>query len=371
MPSSDWDDPARTPGRLIVSVRTRPSAVLAALFTRDSDFAQSVRALLLTVIAGLFVLVELVSVIIGIRLTRTMTGAVHHLYEGTERVMEGDFSHRIQVKGDDQLAQLSRSFNRMTENVEHLLTVSKEKERLQSELEIAREVQLRLYPVKPPESQSLRIRAVCHPARLVSGDYFDYEALSPSRVAVALGDVAGKGISAALLMASLQSSLRTQLQESRDTVSTAALVARINAHLHANTAPEKYATFCFGVFDEASSVFTYTNAGHLPPILVRDGRLERLEVSGTVVGLFPFAKYEESRVELRGGDLLVFFTDGVSGPENAYGEMFGEARLGELIARHAMRSEEEIIEAVHQAILQWTGGGELQDDLTLLLMRRV
>ena len=116
------------------------------------------------------------------------------------------------MTGKDQLAELSRSFNQMTENLERLLVVAKEKERLQSEIEIAREVQGQLYPRTVPKTKSLRLSAICQPARMVSGDYYDYECIRDTQVALAIGDVAGKGISAALLMATLQSSLRTQLQ---------------------------------------------------------------------------------------------------------------------------------------------------------------
>ncbi len=371
IPTADWNRPQGSAGRLIINVRSRPSALIAAVFTRESDFAQGVLTIGLLIVAGLFVLVELVSVVIGIRLTRTITGAVHRLYDGTQRVAEGDFSHRIKVTGSDQLAELSRSFNRMTEQVEHLLVVSKEKERLQSELEIAREVQARLFPRRAPESRTLRIRGVCNPARLVSGDYFDYEALRDSRIALALGDVAGKGISAALLMASLQSSLRAQLQDPEAAVSPSKVVSRINVQLHASTAPEKFATFCFGVFDETQGKLAYTNAGHLPPMLIRGQKVQRLEVSGTVVGAFPFAKYEESCVQLESGDLLAFFTDGISEPENVYGEMFGEDRLAEMLVQNAHRSEEEIISTVLDSVQMWSGSGELQDDMTLLLVRRL
>jgi sigma-B regulation protein RsbU (phosphoserine phosphatase) len=179
--------------------------------------------------------------------------------------------------------------------------------------------------------------------------------------------VAGKGISAALLMASLQSSLRTQLADAA--VSTSQMVGRVNQQLHASTAPEKFATFCAGVFNEASGVFTYTNAGHLPPLLVRQGSAERLDVNGMVVGAFPMAKYTESHVELHTGDLLVFFTDGISEPENAYGEMFGEDRLAELICRHAHLSEAQILDAIWNSVGEWSGDGELADDMTLLLAR--
>jgi sigma-B regulation protein RsbU (phosphoserine phosphatase) len=154
-------------------------------------------------------------------------------------------------------------------------------------------------------------------------------------------------------------------------VSTSQLVSRLNNQLHSYTSPEKYATFLLGVYDEPSGSFTYTNAGHLPPILVRDGAGTRLDVNGTVVGAFPFSVYGESRVDLRSGDLLVCFTDGITEPENEYGEMFGEDRLVDLVVRNAHRSETEIVDIVLESVHQWTASEELQDDMTLLLARRL
>ncbi len=367
IPASDWEHPGQRSTPLIVAVRTRPTALVAAMYDPDADQVQAVLLVILGLLASLFVIVELVALVIGVRLTRSMTGAVHRLYQGTQKAIEGDFSHRIKVQGRDQLAELSHSFNRMTESIEHLLTVSKEKERLQSEMDIASEVQNRLYPHVALTTTHLRVTGVCHPARVVSGDYFDYQSLPGGRVLLAIGDVAGKGISAALLMASLQSSLRTQLADA--VVSTSQMVGRVNQQLHASTAPEKFATFCAGVFDEASGMFTYTNAGHLPPLLVRQGSAERLDVNGMVVGAFPMAKYTESQLVLHPRDLLVFFTDGISEPENAYGEMFGEDRLAELVCRHAHQSEDQILDAIWKSVQEWSGDGELADDMTLLLAR--
>jgi sigma-B regulation protein RsbU (phosphoserine phosphatase) len=116
---------------------------------------------------------------------------------------------------------------------------------------------------------------------------------------------------------------------------------------------------------------TYTNAGHLPPVLVRQGAVSRLDVNGTLVGAFPFSRYEESTLQLEPGDLLVCFTDGVTEPENDYGEMFGEERLIELILKNAGREDEEIIAAVMEAVRHWTGSPELQDDMTMLVARRL
>lgn len=382
VPIAIWDSPGEERTSLLY-VRSRPSAVYNAVFSRKSDAIQGFLPIALLAISIAFLIVELVALIIGISMTRTITRAVHHLYEGTRRVMHGDFGHRIEVHGNHQLAELGHSFNQMTTRIEELLLVSKEKERLQSELEIAREVQNQLYPKKVPDIRTLRLTAVCKPARMVSGDYFDYECMPNSKVALAIGDVAGKGISAALLMATLQSSLRTELRGSLEVavvggsnttraveLSTAELVSHLNAQLFEYTSPEKYATFYLGIYDEASSVLNYTNAGHLPPILVRNGEATRLNVDGTVVGAFPFAQYDESRIQLETDDLLVCFTDGVSEPENEYGEMFGEERLMELVTKNAHRPDDQIITAVIEAVEQWTGSPELQDDMTLLLARR-
>jgi sigma-B regulation protein RsbU (phosphoserine phosphatase) len=263
----------------------------------------------------------------------------------------------------------------MTENLEQLLVVAKEKERLQTELEIAREVQRQLYPKTVPELRRLELTALCHPARLVSGDYYDYQGVRDGCAVIAIGDVAGKGISAALLMASLHSSLRTQVQAciegaDRAEMSTSRLITQLNRLLYADTSPEKYATMLLSIYDDETGVLTYTNAGHLPPVLVRDGRSTALDVNGMVVGAFPFAQYDESRLHLEPGDVLLCYTDGITEPENAYGEMFGEERLIDLVVRNSHLATAEIIDTVIGAVNEWTGSPELQDDMTVLVARR-
>lgn len=365
-----WDSPGRSDDAVLF-VHTRPSAVVGAVFGQKVDFSQAILALFL-IVAGLFLVVELVSLLIGISLTRTITRAVHNLYEGTLKVQRGDFSHRIEVKGNDQLAELSHSFNSMTENLRRLIVVEKEQQRLQSELEIAREVQGQLFPKAAPTMKTLEVTGLCNPARMVSGDYYDFVGVKDSSMALAIGDVAGKGISAALLMAAIQSIMRTQLNAGTPPpLSTASLVAQLSRQLYANTAPEKYATFFFGLYDEGNRKLSYTNAGHLPPILLRNGSPEMLEVTGTVVGAFPSASYEERDICLGPGDLLVGYTDGITEPENAYGEMFGEERLIELLVRNARLEAREIMARVMEAVRLWTGSSELQDDMTLLLARGV
>jgi len=219
--------------------------------------------------------------------------------------------------------------------------------------------------------RTMEIFGLCQPARMVSGDYYDFICMEGKRVAFALGDVAGKGISAALLMASIQSIMRTQISESTGMFSTSSAVALLNRQLYASTSPEKYATFCFAVYDETSRILTYTNAGHLPPMLFRDGSCTLLEVTGTVVGAFPAMVYEQRELALQPGDLLVAYTDGIAEPENEYGEEFGEARLTQIILRHQAALSPEIVSRVMEAVAHWTGAGEQFDDMTILIARIV
>src|ERR1700722_12868986 len=236
----------------------------------------------------------------------------------------------------------------MAPHVEALVVIAREKERLQSELEIASEVQNQLFPRTAPVMQTMELAGSCQPARMVSGDYYDYLRLPDGNLALAIGDVAGKGISAALLMASIQSIVRTQLAAGMP--STSSLVAQLNRQLYASTAPEKYATFFFGAYDERSRILTYTNAGHLPPLLLRGGESQLLEVTGTVVGAFPVIHYEEQTVEIRPGDLLIAYTDGITEPENAYGEEFGVERLTETVLRYQNTEPKEIVARIMEAV---------------------
>jgi sigma-B regulation protein RsbU (phosphoserine phosphatase) len=377
-----WDEPnqRRRPPKL--SVITRPSAVLGVVFSERLDFAQDFLVGFVA-IACLLALVELISAVIGVTMTRNITGAVHNLYEGTLRIGHGDFSHRIPVKGRDQLADLGTSFNQMTAQIENLVVVAKEKERLQSELAIASEVQNQLFPRSAPATRTIRLIGACEPARSVSGDYYDYLCLPDGNLALAIGDVAGKGISAALLMASIQSIMRTQLAagvpvavaagggHSYTQFSTALVVEQLNRQLYANTSPEKYATFFFGLYDDTSRILTYTNAGHLSPLLVCGGEVRPLEVTGTVVGLFPSVHYEEEKISLCPDDLLIAYTDGITEPENAYGQEFGAERLAESVLKNQHCEPIEIVTKVMEAVRLWSAAPELPDDMTVMIARGI
>ncbi len=365
-------DMPNQPHEGVLWVYSRPSAVLSS-FLSKSESLRGTLAVLFIVAAILFLVVEAVAVTIGVSLSHRLTTAVNQLYEGTRRVLLGDFRHRIPVRDHDQLGDLSESFNQMTGNLERLFSVEKEKERLQTELEIAREVQNQLFPKEAPPMRGLKLSVCCDSARMVSGDYYDYQELTGGKMAFAIGDVAGKGISAALLMATIQAGLRAQISLKQPNIDlcVSLVVSRLNTQVFANTSPEKYATFFFAIFDEVSRKLTYTNAGHLSPLLFRNGTVQSLDSNGTVVGAFANIKYGETTVLLQPGDLLLCYTDGITEPENPYGEMFGEERLIDLVKKHSQREDQELLQIILDAVRSWTGSPELQDDMTLLLAREI
>jgi len=359
-----------------VYVSSRVIALSRRLLETSGEFSE-VYVIVFKAVAVFFLVIEGVALFIGVRLTRSITHTVDKLYNATERVKKGDFSYRIRVPSNDQISALGEAFDSMTASVEGLLRESEEKLRLESELEIAREVQAQLFPRSAPEVPGLALYGVCKAARMVSGDYYDYLKLGENKVCLVLGDVSGKGISAALLMAAIQSALRAQFYDGfapaggsqSSALSTAAVVGRLNLQLYENTPREKYATFFFAVYDAASRSLTYTNAGHLPPVLFRRGKVERLRVGGTVVGLFSPLTYEQAEIQIQPGDLLLAFTDGITEPENIYGEEFGEDRVLEVVHRALSASPQALVEEIYRSVSDWTGSPELQDDMTLLVAR--
>ena len=387
---TDWTDgSSRT---RILEVATRFSTVYSYL-TASMGIGSTVIIAALIGLAFAFAIVVLIALLIGIGLTRKITYSVANLYRATQFINRGDFSHRIEVQSKDQLAALQVSFNSMTENLQKLIAEQKEKERLQSELEIAHEVQAQLFPRENVGTSTLQLHGICRPARIVSGDYYDFLSYGPEQVMVAVGDISGKGISAALLMATIHSAVRAYEQEQLVSVGmaaaygtnsrVAAFEARVappspvhmlwllNRHLFQSTQPEKYATLFLGFYDDEKHRLTYANAGHLPPIVLgADGTVRRLETGGTVVGLFPDCDYAEETVELYPGDIFIAFSDGITEPENEFGE-FGEDRLVETVAANRHLPLERITEHVISAVQDWIGSTEQPDDITVVLARRI
>ncbi len=361
---------------VFVNVSSRIGALNKQILATLGEFSR-LYVLAMEAVAVVFLLIEVVALIVGVQLTRSITTTVDKLHDATGHVKSGEFSYRMGLPARDQLSALGEAFDSMTTSLERLIRESQEKSKLESEIEIAREVQSQLFPQAPPEVPGMELFAICRPARSVSGDYYDFLRLGQSGVGLVLGDVSGKGISAALLMATIQAALHAQLVDgnlapgSSGALSTAEVVTRLNHQLFESTSLEQYATFFFAVYEPTTRKMTYTNAGHLPPVLLRSGGVERLETGGTVVGLFSPTTYEEGEIELQPKDILLAFTDGVTEPENSYGEQFGEERVIEA-ARRALNSPPDVLaQEIYRSVSDWAGSSELPDDLTLLVARAV
>jgi sigma-B regulation protein RsbU (phosphoserine phosphatase) len=389
----DWGSGTTVGRDILLKVKTRPSKLYGHLFAALGEFAGYVVDALIGV-ALFFGVIELIALIIGTRMTRTVTAAVAQLHNATKHVDRGDFSHRIPVTSSDQLADLAISFNSMTASIEKLILEQKEKQRLENELVIAQEVQAQLFPRQVSELESLEVHGFCRPARTVSGDYYDFLTASSHKLILAVGDISGKGISAALLMATIHSAVRAYSMENMPQlrepvgvgavagagrvigawpdgaeVSPGALLGLLNHQLYESTPPEKYATLFLAIYDGRSHQLTYSNGGHLPPILIsQGGAIRRLEAGGTVVGLFDNMSYDEGVVEMHPGEIFLAYSDGVTEPENDFGE-FGEERLIDLVRDNRHLPLPQISQIVTLAVDNWIGDNEQPDDVTLVLAR--
>ncbi len=245
-----------------------------------------------------------------------------------------------------------------------------EREVLQRELSIARDVQQRLLPQTLPRVAGLDCFGLCRPAREVGGDYYDFLELPNQVLGLAIGDVAGKGIPASLLMASLQASLRGQTMGGCDNLET--LVKNVNQLVYAASPVNRYATFFYAQYDAAQLKLTYVNAGHNAPLLLRcdAGRREllRLETGGPPVGLVPFSAYQSGAMQLRSGDLIVFFTDGISEAMNSQEEEWGEENLIGILQGSDNRRPETLVDEIFRAADSFAGGAPQHDDMTIVIL---
>jgi len=347
----------------------RPSVLNGRIFSSLGEFSGSL-VFEFEVTAVLLVLIQVLAVITGIVLTRAITGTVDQLYEATRHVQEGDLAHTVKIERRDQLGILGESFNLMTGSIRSLIEEQKQKQRLEGELSIAREVQNQLFPQRVPSVPGVEIEAICKAARTVSGDYYDFIELSPTRIAIAIADISGKGISAALLMASLQAALRSQLlAPGSETLSTAELVGRLNVHLTRNTADDRFATFFIGVYDSETRLLRYTNAGHLPAFCLCGDHAVYLDKGGMVLGVFEDYEFVQGVETVPPNAVLIGYSDGLVEPENVYGEEFGITRLRDAALQLNGSPPRTIALGMMQAVEDWAGTPEQADDMTVIVAR--
>jgi sigma-B regulation protein RsbU (phosphoserine phosphatase) len=358
------------PVRPVLAVfNARPSQLSGRMFSSLGELRNTyLIAFVLIVIA--FLVIWAGAFITGIVLTRQITKAVDDLYKATQDVKRGDLGHRVRIERRDQLGILGESFNDMIGSVSALIQEQQQRQRLENEISIAREVQDQLFPRILPHVPGVEIEAICKAARAVSGDYYDFIQLSPTHLAIAIADISGKGISAALLMASLQAALRSQvLVDGSERMSTAELVSRLNKHLVRNTGDDRFATFFIAVYDSATRNLRYTNAGHLPSFLICKDSALHLDKGGMVLGVVEDYGYEEGSVIVAPDSLLVGYSDGLVEPENVYGEEFGIRRLQQAAVHVQGASPQVVAESLMNAAEEWAGTPEQADDMTVIVAR--
>ncbi len=235
---------------------------------------------------------------------------------------------------------------------------------LYRELEIARDVQSKLFPQNIPALPGIAYNAFCRPAKFVGGDYYDFLPMVDGCLVFTLGDVSGKGIAAAMLMASIQSSLRTQLLRPPDSIGR--LLTDLNKAVHASSTADKYTTLFCGMIDPAHTTLTYVNAAHVSPLLIRNGTITKLDPTGMPLGMFGHVTYEQSSVAIEPGDLIVVFSDGITECANGAGDFWDEADMER--AAISCAGVEVVDKLVHEAD-RFAGGAEQSDDMTVVAIR--
>ncbi len=348
------------------------ASIWKELTSQQNPFSLVVMIVLLS-LAIVMLTFEAFMLFFGIRITTGFTSAVKALHRGTQRIIKGDFDIKIDIPNEDELGDLAASFNAMTTAVKKGRDEAIMRAHLEAELETARKIQERLLPREMPQLSGFQIAGTSLPSMQVGGDYFDFLDLGKGRLGIAIGDVSGKGIPAALLMANLQASLHAQALE---TEKVAEVVSHINNLLVRSTESNMFATFFYGVLDRNISTFTSTNAGHNPPILLRtNGEIERLETGDLVLGFLQDQTYSQQTTSLQLGDVLVLYTDGITEarnpePKKNEDKLFGEERLTEVIKANASFSAREIQAAILQAVSVHTKDTPQGDDITLVVIKR-
>jgi sigma-B regulation protein RsbU (phosphoserine phosphatase) len=297
------------------------------------------------------------------RLTRNLS----RLSEGVEQLAKGDYHVRVDVSSKDEIGRLASAFNNMAADVERHQRAAVEQERLRHELQLGRQIQHDMLPQAPLRLGLTEVRGVSVPATEVGGDFFNYFQLRDGRIALLVGDVSGKGVGAALLMANLQAALRTRLALGQD---LASLAQELDVDIDRTTPGPVYATLFVGILDPATRRLRCVNAGHNPQYVLRtDGRLERMESTGRPIGILSGGGYTEQGFDVAAGDVLFFYTDGCVEAENASGDMFGSERLEQALASAAGLGADQVMATVEAEVSRFRAGVELQDDATMMVVK--
>jgi len=360
-------------GSVFINLRAGWAEMKADFFEGQTNLNIAV-AVVLAVLAFFFLVLEIFAVFFGIRISEGIVAAVHALHRGNKALAAGDLQTRITLPNEDEFGDLAASFNEMTAALRMGREIALANDRLKQEMATARSIQERLLPRSAPLLDGFEVAGASIPSREIGGDYYDFIAQGDDLVGIAIGDVSGKGMPAALLMSNLQASLHGQVLHPG---SVSGVVQRINDLMVKSTDPHMFASFFYGLLDTRTGTFICTNAGHNPPLVLRaDGRLEELKTGGLLLGMLGDQIYQQATVQLDPGDVIVMYTDGIteavgpSGDEEDPDSLFGEDALIEVLRRNGHLPASGIKDAVLAAVAEHTVGQPQSDDITLVVIRR-
>jgi serine phosphatase RsbU (regulator of sigma subunit) len=373
MDFTDWA--GGVPGRAAISL----DAPIGQLYERMVEaggpqyFDARTLRFFLMLLAVLFLIIQGSAFIGGVALARRITSSVYHLFYGTARIGQGDFTHRIPIGSNDQLGDLAGSFNNMSASIEHLRHIERDKLRLDEELQIARRIQRSLLPGAVPQIAGLCIADLCEPAMEVGGDYYDFFPLGPRQLGVLVADVSGKGTSAALYMAELKGLM---LALSRTHRSPRSLLVELNDLLADHLDNRSFITMTYAVIDLEAATLTCARAGHTPMLVVSGGESEVVVPDGMVLGLrLPgagkrFAEIlKEHTQPIHPGDVIVLYTDGITEAMNADNDLFGDAALSRVVVAHRELDSSGIRERILRDVRAFVGDAEPHDDMTMVVVK--
>lgn len=339
---------------------------LVEFYFGGSQYAQIVLATIAS-IAGSLLLIYLPATLLAIVLIFSISRAVNRIEKGTHAVERGDFSYRIRMKPRNQLGQMAQSFDRMTESISTLLVKVAEKERLQSEIDIAASIQRNLLPREGPSFGGVSFSAHFEPTASIGGDYYDVFNLDKTRLAVAIGDVSGHGLSTGLVMAMVKAAMTTLVEEGADEVS---LFRRLNDLVFRSTEKRAFMTLGFTIFDLEKAHIRHTNAGHLYPYVLRAGEPPHpLESSSLPLGVRKEILTKTVEYDLREGDTLVYLSDGMIEAQNPKGDPFGFDEMEAVLAGVSGQPAADVQKAILLAVEAHSGDCPPDDDRTVMVLR--
>jgi serine phosphatase RsbU (regulator of sigma subunit) len=354
--------------------RMRKTSEDLSLYGSAGQWVSTMRLYVIIIFSVIVALAAISSAAVSRLLARRISHPIQELANATDRIAEGDLTHRVDVKARDEINSLVSSFNNMTqelqENKRNLIAMAKREAQVARDFEIARHVQQNLFPTMLPEAAGWQFAATCRPARAVGGDYYDVFEVAPGKVLFAQGDVSGKGLGASLVMAGVHAVIRSWAGALQD--NPRQLISELNQYLISSSSIDTFVTLFLGLLDCQMGQLRYINCGHPPALMVRgsNGTTEELLTGGTILGIIDEDRFETGECRMASGDSLILVSDGVTEATNPADEMFDMHRLLTVVDLARDRSAPDTMQGIIQAVHTFMAGCEQADDISILVLKQ-